>query len=451
MQLQTHSAPQLGRTLLFFLPLAITSALMMASHSLISAGLARTINPVQSIAAYSVALNLAAIFEAPLIQARQMSLTLPRDRRSYGLIRRLSLTALLVSVGLELLIAFTPLGSLVFGRVLSVPGELLQQTIRNFWVLMLLPLVSGIRTFFQGVIIREKQTTSITVAMVIRIALMCALVYAFTRWGWVKGGYVGGVTLVTGVGLEMVFAIQKARRLLKQQHDRPEGEDGQPVTTPQIWRFYYPLAIAALMAASAKPFINAGLARGNDATLALAAYSVAWSFGWIIVSPVQTIHQVTIVFGRQPGGDRHVRRFALGFGTISSLVLLAIGFSPLGRMVLVNWIGVSEALLAPTLVNLQMMSILPMLFGWLEYATGTLLLAKSTRIISLGKIANLIGTMVAVTLMVATSGWWSMVIGPLSQIAGSMVEGVVLTTGWFLMRMHEHPPATKAPSAQVRA
>ncbi len=446
MQQQTHSAPQMGRTLLFFLPLAITSALMMASHSLISAGLARTIDPVQSIAAYSVALNLAAIFEAPLIQTRQMALTLPRDRNSFARISRLALTALLISVGMEILIALTPLGSLIFGRVLSVPSELLQATIRNFWVVMILPLVSGVRTFYQGVIIREKQTSSITVAMVIRIALMCALVYAFTRWGWVKGGYVGGVTLITGVGLEMVFAIRKANILLKQQHDRLDDEDGQPVTASQAWRFYYPLAVAAIMASSAKPFINAGLARGSNATLALAAYSVAWSLGWIIINPVQNIHQVTIVFGRQPGGDRHVRRFALGFGTLSTAVLLAIGFSPLGRLILVHLIGVSEALLGPTLVNLQMMSVIPIIFGWLEYTTGTLLLAKSTRLISLGKIANLTGTMLAVTFMVANTGWWAMVIGPLSQVAGSLAEGAVLTTGWYLVRGRT---ATKASSPQA--
>lgn len=200
------------------------------------------------------------------------------------------------------------------------------------------------------------------------------------------------------------------------------------------------------MAASAKPFINAGLARGSSATLALAAYSVAWSLGWIIVNPVQNIHQVTVVFGRQPGGDRHVRRFALGYSTLSSVALLAIGFSPLGRFILINWIGVSEALLAPTLVNLQMMSALPMIIGWLEYVTGSLLLAKSTRIIGLGKVANLVGTMLAVMLAVATSGWWSMVIGPLSQIAGSLAEGAVLTTAW----MHAYTRAPRPSSLAQR-
>lgn len=436
-------APQLGRTLLFFLPLAITSALMMASHSLISAGLARTINPVQSIAAYSVALNLAAIFEAPLIQARQMTMTLPRDRTSHGRIRRLALIALMVSVGSELLIAFTPLGSLVFGRLLRVPSELLQLTIRNFWVVMILPLFSAVRTFYQGVIIREKQTVSITVAMVVRIVLMCVLVYSFTQWGWVKGGYVGGITLITGVGIEMIFATYKGLHLLRQQHAK--HDESQAVSTSQAWRFYYPLAAAAIMASSAKPFINAGLARGSNATLALAAYSVAWSLGWIVVSPVQNIHQVTIVFGPQPGGDRHVRRFAIGFGALASAVLLATSFSPLGRLILGSWIGVPEALLAPTLVNLQMMSAIPIIFGWLEYTTGTLLLAKATRLISLAKVVNLTGTMLAVGSMVAFSGWWSMVIGPLSQIAGSLAEGIVLTVGWYLTRSNA---ATKAPSQQ---
>ena len=60
----------------------------MVSHSLISAGLARTVNPVASLAAYSVALAAEDLFESPIIQTRQMTLALLKGSRSFRVISR---------------------------------------------------------------------------------------------------------------------------------------------------------------------------------------------------------------------------------------------------------------------------------------------------------------------------------------------------------------------------
>ncbi len=419
-----HPQPSTYATLAFFLPLAMTSAMTMVSHSLISAGLARTIDPVASLAAYSVALATEDLFESPIIQTRQMTLALLKGPHSYDIIRRIAATALLISLSLGMLVAATPVGPWVFTHLMGVPNELVQTTLLNFWIVMSLPLLAGARSFFQGIVIKHRQTRVITIAMVGRVVLMALFIQACVRWGWITGGYIGSIALVIGVLVELAAAWAKSRQLLG---ERAAEEDDRTMTYRQGWRFYYPLAIAAVLASTAKPWITAGIARGSDATTALAAYSVAWSLGSILINPMQNLHQTTLVLGRGPEGDRHVRWFALAVGGVASSLLLTLGLSPLGSFVLTRWVGVDGRLLALTLRNLQVMAALPLLFSGLEYLTGVMLARGYTGVISTAKIGNLAATMVAVTLIAGRS----MVVGPLSLIIGAGVELAALALGWY--------------------
>lgn len=423
-----HVYPSVRGTLSFFLPLALTSAMTMVSHSLVAAGLARTVNPVASIAAYSVALAVEDAFEAPIIQTRQMTLALLTGPRSFFVIRRVALTALAVSLVLGMLLAITPIGPLIFTDLLGVPSELLQATMRNFWIVMLLPLLAGARAFFQGIVIKHRQTSVMTAAMAGRVVLMGCFIYTCICWGWITGGYIGSVALVVGVSVELVVAAVKARQLLRNEYGEVnEGAVGGEVTSGSVWRFYYPLAVAAVVAAIAKPWIAAGLTRGSDAATALAGYAVAWSLGSIIVNPILNIHQVSLVLGRGVDGDRHARWFSLAAGCFASSLLLLVGFSPLGRIILTNWVGVPVALIAVTLSNLRMMAVLPLILCSLEYLTGLMLSRSLTRVISAAKIISLLTIMAAVALLARTTA----AVGPLSQIIGAGAELVALTFGWL--------------------
>ncbi len=415
--------PSLKETLSFFLPLALTSAMTMVSHSLISAGLARTVNPVASLAAYSVALAAEDLFESPIIQTRQMTLALLKGPRSFQVISRAALTALAISMALGLVIAAPPVGSFFFTRLLGVPYDLLGPTLGNFWIVMLLPVLAGARSFLQGVVIKHRQTALLTAAMVGRVLLMAGFIYSCIRWGWVKGGYIGSLALNLGVMVELTAAAGKSRQLLAA--DRTDDED-QPLTYRSAWRFYYPLAIAAVLASTVKPWITAGIARGSEAVTALAAYSVAWSVGSIIINPMLNIHQATLVLGQGASGDRHVRRFALGAGCLSAGLLLVLSLSPFGRFILTRWIGVSGTLLALTLRNLRMMALLPLIYCGVEYLTGIMLAHSLTGMISVAKVANLLATAIAVTLLAGRSP----VIGPLSLIMGAGTELAALLWGW---------------------
>ncbi len=414
----------LRELLAFFVPLAVTWMLMMFTHTIISGGLSRTIDPTVSTAAYAVALSLAAIAEAPLVMIRQVTLAFVQSRQSFKAVG----TILTVTLGFFMLTVLAigyvlPLGRFVFQDLLGVSDTLFPATLKAFRVTMFLPLTSGFRCLYQGVIMVKRRTTYISTGMFIRVAFMIFLIFGFTRFRWVTGPFVGAITLVGGIAVEGIMAWFFGRKLI------PEGE--ATVIPGAVWKFYLPLIASSLMVSMGKPFINAGLARMPDAAVALAAFSVASSFAWVIISPSQTIHQLTMVFGRSAEDRQLVRRFSTIFALASSAVLLLISFSPLGRYILSDLIQVAPETLQSTLVSVRTLAFFPLIICWQEYNTGILLLAQSARLVGVGKAVNLFATISFVLLLAPT--FPGPVAAPLAQLVGFGSEGLVLQAGRFLV------------------
>lgn len=420
----TEKRSAMGDLLGFFTPLGITWSLMMFTHTIISAGLSRTVNPTVSTAAYAVALSLAAIAEAPLVMIRQTVMANVSSRQTFQTVRVVLVTTLVCFVGIVLAIAYVPaISRLVLQRMLGVKDELLPATVLAFRVTMFLPLVSGLRCLYQGLITAQRQTKYISAGMFVRVGCMIGLVFTFTRWHWVVGPLVGAITIIGGIGIEGLMAFIFGRKLV------PEGE--ATTTTATVWRFYLPLIASSLLVSMGKPFINAGLARLPDAAVALAAFNVASSLAWVIISPSQTVHQVTMVCGREAADRPVVRRFASRFAMGSTLLLLILGFSPLGRWVLSSLISVPTETLPATLVALRTLAFFPLIICWQEYNTGLLLLSRSTRLVGIGKAMNLAATILFVLLLATHLP--GAVAAPMAQMVGFACEGAILHGGRVLL------------------
>lgn len=402
----------------FFIPLGLTASLMMFTHSILSAGLSRTINPTISTAAHAVALSLSDMAGGPLCQIRQTAMALVTSRQSFQAVRRVFLTTTAGFIALMFAIAYVPaLSRLVLQQLLGVKDELLPATLLSFRVLMFLPIVSGWRYLYHGVITRQRQTRFISAGMFIRVGLMVTLAFSFSHWHWVQGPLVGSLTLLCGITLEFTMAYVFGHGLV------PDGEGGSG--DREVWKFYLPLIASSLLVSIGKPFINAGLARMENAAISLAAFSVASSVAWVIISPSQTIHMLTMVFGRELPERALVRKFAASFAGISSALLAVVSFSPAGTWVLTRLISVPPENLAATLFSCRTLAVFPLIICWQEYNMGLLLLNRSTRLVSLGKGLNLSSTILFVLLVAPhLSG---PVAAPLAQLIGFVTEGAFLT------------------------
>ncbi len=411
----------------FFVPLGVTASLMMFTHSIISAGLSRTLSPVVSTAAHAVAVSLSDMAGGPLCQIRQTAMALVGSRQSFQSVRRVYMLTMGAFIAIMLAIAYLPAASrLVLQQLLGVKDELFPATLLAFRVTMFLPLVSGLRYLYHGVITARRETRYISAGMFFRVGFMVLLIFSISRWQWITGPLVGSITLVGGVGLECLLAYVFGRRLI------PAGE--AIISDNQVWRFYLPLIASSFIFTVGKPFINAGLARMPNAAVNLAAFSVASSLAWVIIAPSQTIHMLTMVFGRDPQDRPTVKRFSTFFAVGSATLLSLIAFSPAGTWVLTKLVSVPAETLSATLLSIRTLALFPLIICWQEYNMGLLLLEHSTRLVSIGKALNL-GCTIAFVLFLAP-GLPGPIAAPLAQMVGYTCEGALLVASRRMQQRH---------------
>lgn len=367
----------------FYLPLAATSMLMMASHSIVSSGLARTSNAAASLAAFAVAQSLAVMFESPCYTIQRMCVALFKDKGSYSAVKHATIIVWAALTVVMLAIAFTPLSRFAFLSVLKVPEELYVDALRSFRVFLVLPAFSAFRSFYQGLLIIRKRTSQLTTNMAFRLLIMFALATLLPRLN-LSGGAVGALILSAGIGTEGLMAFFTARKIGNTLPN--EGPSMSP--SRALW-FFLPLAVASITSTFIRPVVNAGLARTVDPALALASYQVAWSFSYIFAAVAFNIHQLAIVFAKNTENRLSVFKFAMLMGGLGSLVLLIVAVTPIGPLALTRIIGVSDQIASEALGTIALLSLMPILTCISEYCAGLLIIANQTRYLTAGKLVNL--------------------------------------------------------------
>ena len=178
---------------------------------------------------------------------------------------------------------------------------------------------------------------------------------------------------------------------------------------------------------SGKPFLNAGLARMPDSAQALAAFSIAASLAWLVISPAQNLHQVVMVFGRRNQDQPQMKNFSLGYAIAASAILFVFAFTPVGPLVLRDGIGIPLSLLAPTLIAMRVLAFLPLVLSWQDFNIGLLLLTQSTGLVALSKVCNLLFTVIFVLLF--SHRFVGPAVAPLAQLVGCVCSGLMLHLG----------------------
>lgn len=407
----------------FFLPLAAASMMMMFTHSVVNAALARTSQPQTFLAAHALALSMAVIVESPVMVMRQVTIALATSAARFRLIRRITGWVAAACLAMAALIAYTPLGPIIFGDFFGAPEALIAHVLPAFRVLMLMPVTSAVRGLYQGLLTRNRATLFITWGMAARVAVMAALAWAITTHRWLDGAVVGAVIFLAGMGTEGLVSMMALRI-------RPVrgGDWDQPGIMGYRWTlgFYAPLMVAGLMASLGKPIINSALARIPAAAPELAAFAVASALAWIVLAPCQNIHQTVMVYHGDPAARPVLRRFAVGFALVNCLILASLSWSPIGPWLITRALGVPRELVAPTLRALQLLVFLPLVLTAVDYHAGKLLQQGQTRLTGLARMANVGGLAVVAAILIFTAPGLGASIGPLAQLAGGALEASIL-------------------------
>ncbi|SER56602.1 Na+-driven multidrug efflux pump [Gracilibacillus ureilyticus] len=420
--------------LFFFIPLGLSASLVTISHVIINSTLARAPDPAIVIASYSIAMSLFALLERCAVILRQTCSTLVRDQVSYKLMRNATTYVLSVIFLLSLLIAYSPLGEWFFSYLLGVSDHTLQPTIDAYRVLMFVTLFSGIRCLYQGIIISNMKTKWLTIGMIIRLAVMALISWFLLANDLVKHGYIGAVIFLSGMAVEALVSSLEGRLIAKKLPDKMESH--AVTKQSQIFRFYNPLMIASLIAVSITPTINAVLGWSTKAEVAIASYAVAISVVHLLNSITSYIHQIVINFYKKD--KQTVLRFTIMVSLIPTILLLVLGYTPVGIWGLENIIGVSGELLEQSILALRFFVLFTLCFPWIDFSNGILMIRGQTKVMSFSQIGNVIATVIALLILIFTFPSGGGAIGSLAQSIGFFTELVILF--YFLKALDKSNP-----------
>ncbi|MGI6543036.1 MAG: hypothetical protein ACOX44_08250 [Limnochordia bacterium] len=420
---------------LLYLPIAANAGLMMLSHVINNAGLSRLSDASAVLAGYALARNLALFTEAPVLMIRQTTISLVRNRYDLrmliGYITRLSLVLFFLTV----LLVITPLGQLVLQHLLNAPEHLWGSALRAFLLFAPLPLISAIRSVYQGILLYQRHPGVITLAMTCRAVTMGIVVLGLTQYLPHWGASIGTITFLAGLTVEMAvsFAYGRSMPIAREA----ASADEHPVDVKAIAAFSAPLVVLGMVDGVAGCAITASLARALNPELSIAAFTVTNSVVAVLIVALQSLHQMIMVFGHELGVLPAILRFVTGVAAVGAALPALLAFLPQGRRLFTQSLGLTADLGGQALTTLQWFVPLPIVVVAADTLVGLLLVRKRSRMVAAAKIANMC---VLISIALLTTRWSNnagAAMGPMMLLSATCMEVVVLAGCLLSIRLQE--------------
>ncbi len=371
------------RLVRYLLPLAITSIVVELGSQVLNGGMARVPQATQTLAAYGLAWGLVLFLSSPLGQGKELGLVLVVDHRSLVTVRWFVMAAgLALMAGLASL-TLTPLGDVVIEGLHGIDRELGAVVRTALLWLVPYPLIKGMALFHAGLLLRVRHTEVVSYATLTNLAASILAVLVLVAMPWVQAQPIRLPLVATYVGILLEFSILvggvlRYVPLMRQQESAADA--GAPrLTWGAILRFFWPLALIMLTQEMSRPLINLFVARGPDATAALAILAVLYTLGRIPYGWLNDLRSLASAFGDEPGSRQRIRRFVLACGALSLAMMVLLFWTPLRDLILEVWIGVPHDLAARARVPLYLFTFFSFSVTARAYYHGIGLAERRTR------------------------------------------------------------------------
>lgn len=428
----------LSQILKLFLPLSLSDVIMILAGPILTIGLTKLAFPEISLAAYSVAQNVAILIESPIIMLLHASTVLSRYKETYQPLRLFMFWSNALLTVLYAALAFSPAYDYIFKTILAQPEAVAEAARPAFQIMLLWPAAIGWRRFYQGILINHKKSGLVAYAGFGRMASL-TLVVILGVFANGDGAQVAAWALTISVIVEAVAVTWLAWPILKRGVAEPGAvtPSWAPRTLRQIAVWYFPLALTQIVIWIVRPLINGGIARTPNPELALAAWPIAWSTIGMVANSVRMVQQLTITLLKDRQSYQILRRFVWGAGLVASAIMALLAFTPLG-LGYMEWVlglkgGLRDIALA-AVPALQWAVFYPLMVAMQNWLQGLLVREGRTVIINLGAIVGGAVTMTMVYLGATALNVPGAVLGVTSLLAGALVELLVL----FVASRREH-------------
>lgn len=373
--------------LTLFMPLAMSTVMMVVAMQAISAGIARLPQAQASLAAYGVIMAVSIFLEAPIIVIIHVANSLVVGPTSY---RRVLLFSALIGGGLSLihgLIAVTPLYDLIFRTLIGLPGPVADLGRVGFLIMTPWTVAISWRRFYQGILVSHGYTGLVgrgtTIRLVVALSIMGAGMLLFSLPGITIGSLALSISVVVEAVIVTWFARPLGRRILASSTD-------EALPWKSLLQFFWPLGLTSLLAKLMPPLLSAVVARSPDPEVHLAAWPVAYGLVMVFMVPTQMLSQLIIPNARDPARRKIAMSFAYRTGAVLTLALGLALFTSGGMVYFRDLIGLSGAVLSSSLLGARMLLMIPVLQALQNALYGAFSGLRTTVEIMVGSVCNML-------------------------------------------------------------
>ena len=423
-----NSHQPLSRIFKVWLPLAASWLLMGMELPILSAVVARLADPKINLAAYGgIVFPIALIIEAPVIMLLAASTALSKDWASYKKLHNYMMLAGGFLTAIHLLVALTPLYYFIAEGLLGTPPEIIEPARIGLIIMTPWTWTIAYRRLHQGIMIRYGHTNIIGVGTGVRLGTDILVLGAGYFLG-LPGIVVATSAVASGVTAEAIYIGFRVQPVLRM--DLKPAPVVQPALTYRAFAsFYIPLVMTSLLTLLIQPLGSAALSRMPRALESLAVWPVVSGFIFMLRSMGVAFNEVVVALLDQPHYTKPLRQFTmlLSFGTTGTLMLIAA--TPLSRLWLENFSGLSPELATLARNGLWFAILLPALNSIQSWYQGALLNSGKTRGISEAVAIFLFGT----GLVLLAGIIWGKTVG-LYVGLGAFSFGMLVQTLWLWVR-----------------
>ena len=418
MKLKESQSVSLGTLWWEFLPLSLSDVTMACGDPMMTTTLAHLPDAQNNLAAVNIAKSLAIFFESPIIMILHAANALAGSQDSRKALWRFTL---LVGGGLTFLLSLLGL-PIIFNFVgvslLGIPSAMLATVSQVLLLMGGWPFAIAWRRYFQGLLIYHGQSRAVAKASIFRLFTL-ALVLTGGFFLPITGGILAGFALISGVIVEAIAVTIFARlsgAILPPQIEQPN----LPRNLTQVWKFYLPLANSMMVVWGGRAILISILARAEDATIAIAAWSAAWGLVLVIANSTRMVQQMVIKYRHQVS-DRQLLTFAISVGAACSTVLLLMSVTPIGDRIVQSFIGNDLTLAKSIKPVLLICAIVPLFVALQNAIQGFLVSENRTGHVNLSTWLGT-GTLLIITTFAINKGMNGAMAAAIAMITSMLVE-----------------------------
>lgn len=402
----------------FFLPLAATSVLFVIGNQARNGILARYPDPARHLSTYAYALSAFAIFWSANNFVPQLNNVFARSAQGHRVARNAVWLVNIGSTSVLLLLALTPLGTYVFGRVFHIKGALLQQV--QFYVGIFAPLLplAGQARLLEGLLVQSGCNRLVTLAQFIdACVLVTTLWVAFSRHVPPMAALLAShyAALLTSLGVLTL--------LYKRYYALPAEAAYTTLTYREVLRFLWPTIVTSLMFTLSRPVLYACLSRTEQPLIAVAALRISYDVLAAVQQVSNQFRHFFVSFGDQedlPGKRNFMRAVAVALTLILGLSVLP----PIRDWVYGAALGLQGAILTQTVAATTVMLCGPALLTTRNYYHGRLLARTKPRGMAAGAILR-VAVLCASGLILLKLGYLNTSFAAVSLLLGFMAEVLI--------------------------